>query len=281
MSAFIPPIPSDIAVRLNYHDGMFLTAQNMTLEQNYFSNWIKLQNQCLYTPGVLNGFDVVLQNNTLVVAPGVGFDSSGDFLVFPGVSGNMVPAATNLGDSYGLYAVYPPTPNVSTDTLDQAAVLQSASLTYPPSNSIILATVTMDSANPGIIKSIVDSRQPVTSRLPAVLGKPAAIQSSVEQGLDGARHGSVTFDTRTLLKVGDRAVSQQVFYLAGKGPAFNVPPSVHATVVGSFPYAVIVSNVGTSQFTLDLVAIETRVTSEPSAQVNWLALSNSSTLENA
>jgi len=281
MSAFIPPIPSDVAVRLNYHDGMFLTAQNMTLEQNYFSNWIKLQNQCLYTPGVLNGFDVTLQNNTLVVAPGVGFDSSGDFLVFPGTSGNMVPAATNLGDSYGLYAVYPPTPNVSTDTLDQAAVLQSASLAYPPSYSIILATVTMDSANPGIIKSIADSRQPVTSLLPAVLGKPAAIQSSLAQGLDGARHGSVTFDTRTLLKVGDRAPSQQVFYLAAEGPAFNVPPSVHATVVGSVPYAVSVSNVGTSQFTLDLVAIETRASSEPSAQVNWLALSNSSTLENA
>ncbi|AMO95187.1 hypothetical protein CFter6_2515 [Collimonas fungivorans] len=280
MSAFIPPIPSDIAVRLNYHDGMFLTAQNMTLEQNYFSNWIKLQNQCLYTPGVLNGFDVVLQNNTLVVAPGVGFDSSGDFLVFPGISGNMVPAASNLGDSYGLYAVYPPTPNVSTDTLDQAAVLQSASLTYPPSDSIILATVTMDSANPGIIKSIADSRIPVTSRLPAVLGKLAVIQSSLKQGLDGARHGSVTFDTRTLLKVGDR-VSQQVFYLAGQGPAFNVPPSVNATVTGSFPYAISVSNVGTSQFTLELVAIETRATSEPSAQVNWLALSNSSTLENA
>ncbi|MDB5768106.1 MAG: hypothetical protein JWQ61_2920 [Collimonas fungivorans] len=280
MSAFIPPIPSDAAVRLNYHDGMFLTAQNMTLEQNYFSNWIKLQNQCLYTPGVLNGFDVVLQNNTLVVAPGVGFDSSGDFLVFPGTSGNMVPAATNQGDSYGLYAVYPPTPNVSTDTLDQAAVLQSASLTYPPSNSIILATVTMDSANPGIIKSIVDSRVAVTSRLPAELGKMAVIQSGLAQGLDGARHGSITFDTRTLLKVGDR-VSQRVFYLAAQGPAFNVPPSVNATVVGSFPYAVSVSNVGTSQFTLDLVAIETRATSEPSAQVNWLALSNSSTLENA
>lgn len=280
MSAFIPPIPSNVAVRLNYHDGMFLTAQNMTLEQNYFSNWIKLQNQCLYTPGVLNGFDVVLQNNTLVVAPGVGFDSSGDFLVFPGTSGNMVPAATDLGDSYGLYAVYPPTPNVSSDTLDQAAVLQSASLKYPPSNAIILATVTMDSVNHGIIKSIADSRQPVTSRLPAVLGKPAAIQSSLEQGLDGARQGSVTFDTRTLLKVGDRA-SQQVSYLAVQGPAFNVPPNVHATVVGSFPYAVSISNVGTSQFTLDLVAIETRATGEPSAQVNWLALSNSSTLENA
>jgi hypothetical protein len=280
MSAFIPPIPSDIAVRLNYHDGMFLTAQNMTLEQNYFSNWIKLQNQCLYTPGVLNGFDVTLQNNTLVVAPGVGFDSSGDFLVFPGTSGNMVPAATNLGDSYGLYAVYPPTPNVSSDTLDQAAVLQCASLDYPPSNSIILAMVTMDSANPGIIKSIADRRKPVTSLLPAVLGKPAAIQSNLAQSLDGARQGSVRFDTRTLLKVGDRA-SQQVSYLAGQGPAFNVPPSVHATVVGSFPYAVSVSNVGTSQFTLDLIAIETRATSEPSAQVNWLALSNSSTLENA
>jgi hypothetical protein len=280
MSAFIPPIPSDVAVRLNYHDGMFLTAQNMTLEQNYFSNWIKLQNQCLYTPGVLNGFDVTLQNNTLVVAPGVGFDSSGDFLVFPGTSGNMVPAATNLGDSYGLYAVYPPTPNVSTDTLDQAAVLQSASLTYPPSYSIILVTVTMDSANPGIIKSIADSRKAVTSRLPAVLGQPAAIQSNLAQGLDGARHGSVTFDTRTLLKVGDRS-SRPVFYAGGQGPAFNVPPNVNATVVGTVPYAVSVSNVGTSQFTLDLVAIETRAGSEPSAQVNWLALSNSSTLENA
>jgi hypothetical protein len=279
MSNFNPPITSDIAVCLNYHDGMFLTAQNMTLEQNYFSNWIKLQNQCLYTPGVLSGFAAKKSGNVVQVDPGVGFDSVGDFLVFPGTSGNMLPPAGNLGNPYGVFAVYPPTVSSVSDSVDMAAVLQNGSLTYPPLNAILLASVTLD-ATLTTIDSVTDSRVAVTSRLPAKLTTQAMSNASLQRDLNGARQGSVTFDTRTLLKVGD-SLELVVPYLNGGGKAFDVPPNVNATVFGAVAYALNVSAVGNSQFSLRLTAIQTRADIVPSVLVNWLALPNSSSLENA
>ncbi len=84
-------IPSDIATRLNYRDGMFLTSAYMGLEQNYFSNWFRLQNRYLYNAGVLDGLQVTAQDgNTLTVSAGAAIDDEGDFLIFPGQSGNRL-----------------------------------------------------------------------------------------------------------------------------------------------------------------------------------------------
>jgi len=267
------PLPSDIAVRLNYHDGMFLTAQNMTLEQNYFSNWIKLQNQYLYTPGVLNGLLVTLQNNILTVEAGVAFDASGDFLVFPGASGNAIGAASNLGNRYGLYLCYPPLVKSSADVYDSAAILQNAALNLPPENSVILATVDLDPSGNGTIASVTDSRIAVTSRLPAVLSSTATGQLSAMPDLDGVRYGTVTVDTTALLKPTDSA-TVQVSYAADAevAPAFTSPPFVSVTVLGTSALAASVGAVGPTEFSLTVTALQTRTDGVLQVQVNWLAL---------
>jgi len=69
------PIPSDIAVCIDYDDGLFLTPALMTLEQKFFLNWNALQNRMLYTAGVLEGLTVARDGDFLRVASGAGFDA--------------------------------------------------------------------------------------------------------------------------------------------------------------------------------------------------------------
>ena len=268
------PIPADVALCLNYTDGMFLTAQNMTLEAAYFSNWITWQNRFLYTPGVLSGLAVTLTNNTLVVASGAAIDSLGDFLIFPDGSSNMMTATSVYGSTYGLYLVYPTTPATTPQpgVVNTAAVLQNWTVANAPANGVMLATVNLDPSNSNIIKSITDSRVGVTSRLPVVIAPANASLASVAPDLNGARHGTKIVDTTSLLKPGD-STADAVFYLPDESPAFTRPPSVNATVVGATPYAVNVHDVGTAQFKLTLTALQTRVDGTPTAQVNWIALS--------
>ncbi|RKP46824.1 hypothetical protein [Trinickia fusca] len=270
------PIPSDVAVRLNYHDGMFLTAQNMTVEQNYFSNWIKYQNRYLYTPGVLSGLVVTLQGNALIVASGAGFDENGDFLIFPGTSGNMMGPASNFGNPYGLYLAYPLTGNTTSDYVDEAAVLQNGYLSPSLPNAILLAEVQLDPTNDGVIQSFTDKRVGVTSRLPVTLDTQPAAASAPVPNLNGALAGTVTADTSALSRPGD-SVSLTVPYRADRAQAFSVPPTVNVTVLGRTPYAVNVSEVGTAQFTLGLTAVQTRTDTTPTTQVSWLVLPASST----
>lgn len=271
----VNPIQADSALRLNYHDGMFLTAQNMTLEQNYFSNWIKLQNRFLYTAGVLNGLAVTLQNNTLVVAAGAALDDSGDFLLFSATSGNMLPPNSTVGNPYGLFLSYPVSNNNPTGaTVDEAAFLQSASLALPPSNSVPLAEVELDQDNPGVIKTITDKRVGVTSRLPIVLSAPNLQELSAAPDLNGARHGTVSVDVSALLRPGDSR-PQDVPYRVDEQQAFSIPPAVTATVLGSTPYAINLINVGTSKFTLVATAVHTRTDTTTTTLVNWLALPGS------
>ncbi|KVO16998.1 hypothetical protein WJ74_09515 [Burkholderia ubonensis] len=267
-----PPTPPDVAIRLNYHDGMFLTAQNMTVEQNYFTNWIKYQNRYLYTPGVLSGLNVTLQGNMLVVAGGAGFDGDGNFLNFPGTVNNAIGPGTGFGNPYTLYLSYPPTISTTSDFVDEAAILQNGMTSFPPLNSIPLATVYLDQENTGVIEKFTDARVGVTSRLPVVIPGETTVLMSQPPDLNGALAGVVTADTRTLLKPGD-SVTLTVPYRSGGAQAFSVPPAVNATVHGSVPYAVNVAGVGTGQFTLTLTAVQTRTAdTPPSVQTNWLAL---------
>ena len=269
-----PLIPSDVALCLSYTDGMFLTAQNMTVEQTYFRNWITWQNRFLYTAGVLGGLAVTLQSNTLIVASGAAIDSTGEFLIFPDGSGNMMTPATGLGNTYGLYLAYPkkPTATAQPNVVNTAAVLQNGPASNDPSYGVILVTVNLDPSNPGVIKSITDSRVGVTSKLPVVIQPASANVTSAAPNLTGARHGNVPIDTTALLKPGDRT-RVPVSYHPDKHPVFAMPPSiVNATVVGDTPYAVAVSEIGTAQFVLTLTALQTRVDGTTTAQVNWIAL---------
>ena len=269
-----PFIPSDVALCLGYTDGMFLTAQNMTVEQTYFWNWITWQNRFLYTAGVLSGLAVTLQSNTLIVASGAAIDSTGEFLIFPDGSGNMMTPATGLGNTYGLYLVYPtkPVTTAQPNVVNRAAILQNGPASNDPSYGVILATVNLDPNNSGIIKSITDSRVGVTSKLPIVIPPAGSNTASVAPNLTGARHGNVPVDTTQLLKPGDRT-RVPVSYHPDETPVFATPPSiVNATVVGDTPYAVSVSDIGTAQFVLTLTALQTRVDRTTTAQVNWIAL---------
>ncbi|MBI3284911.1 MAG: hypothetical protein HYZ65_08700 [Burkholderiales bacterium] len=163
-------IPSNIAERLNYQTGMFLTSAYMTLEQNYFSNWIRLQNQYLYTPGVLSGMLVTQQANALSVSQGVAFDSVGNFLILPAGSGNPVAIPANPTNPFVVYAMYPSTAGATAPVVSEAAMVGAGPSV--PSNGVILATVAID-ANQAIT-SVTDSRVPVSSRLPAVLSSGVA-----------------------------------------------------------------------------------------------------------
>ncbi|MFC5475569.1 hypothetical protein [Paraherbaspirillum soli] len=271
-------IPSEIARRLNYHNGMFLTAENMTVEQNYFSNWIRLQNRCLYTPGVLSGLAVTEDSSHMWwVAPGTAINANGDFLIFPGTSpGTLLTPATIPGDSYNLYVMYPPDVTGSPDVVNQAAVLKNGPLsTSELDASVLLAEVFLTD---GRITKIENRRAPVESLLPAKLNRGGTLHASVETSLNAALQGSVIVDTRTLLKPGD-SVSLPVFYLADKSLAFNAPPKVHATVLGPTPYAINVDHVSSSQCTLTLSAVQTRTDDTLSTQVNWLAMPDSLTIK--
>jgi hypothetical protein len=269
-----PFIPSDVALCLSYTDGMFLTAQNMTMEQTYFWNWITWQNRFLYTPGVLSGLAVTLQGNTLIVASGAAIDSIGEFLIFPDGSGNMMTPATGLGNTYGLYLAYPKKPVTTSqpNVVSTAAILQNGPASNDPSYGVILATVNLDPNNPGTIKGISDSRVGVTSKLPIVIPPAGADLASAAPNLTGARHGNVHVDTTRLLKPGD-STQVSVTYHPDKNAVFAVSPNVvSATVVGDTPYAVRVSEIDTAQFVLTLTALQTRVDGTPTAQVNWIAL---------
>ncbi|WP_186110338.1 hypothetical protein [Burkholderia gladioli] len=271
-------IPSDVATCLNYTDGMFLTASSMAIEQNYFSNWIRLQNRYLYTPGVLSGLLPTQQGNTVKVDPGAGFDANGNFLVFPGDTGNVLAATRDFGDSYAIYLCYPDASTAidknNPDYANEAAVLKNASSTNAPDNAIKLAEVTLVAGTTTIDK-IADARSGVSSRLPVTLGtnqQGAMLAVTPPPNLDGLRHGAQTIDTRTLSAPGDK-VAVSVNYLPDGSQAFSVPPTaVNTNVLGEVPYAVNVTAIGTSSFQMTLTAILTRSNTTPSVQIAWFAL---------
>ncbi len=161
-------ISSSAMQHLNYQTGMFLTSAYMTLEQNYFSNWITLQNQYLYTPGVLGGMLVSLNNNSLSVAQGAGFDPLGNFLLLPGDSGNPVDIPSPAVSPFYVYALYPDNSHSTAPVVNQSAVVAAAAAV--PANGVILATVTTSNG----VMTVTDSRVGVTSRLPALAPAPAA-----------------------------------------------------------------------------------------------------------
>ncbi len=175
------PIPADVALRLNYQTGMFLTADYMTLEQNFVINQFRLQNRYLYTPGVLGGMLVTQEVNTLSVSEGTGFDADGNFLILPD-GGNPVtaPVGTN---PFLVYAVYPDTSKATTPVVNQAALLGVAAQDSLPANAISLALITLD-VN-GATIGVLDTRVPVTSRLPAVLTAPTVDADSTPAATGG------------------------------------------------------------------------------------------------
>ncbi|WP_211463542.1 hypothetical protein [Collimonas silvisoli] len=256
-------ISSDVAQHLNYQTGMFLTSDYMTLEQNYFSNWFWLQNQYLFTPGVLNGMLVTQQDNALSVSQGVAFDAAGNFLILPGGSGNPVTVPAAPTNPFLVYAFYPDTSKATTPVVNAAA--QVAAAASVPDNGVVLATVTLDANN--VIQKVTDSRVPVTSRLPAVL-------PPTDTGLQKmhALQGSVSVSTANLQTAG-ASVSVTVSYLASKEAAFSKTPTVMVSVTGGTPYATAVA-AELAQCVITLTSVQTAAPKASTVDLSWIAIEN-------
>lgn len=255
-------IPPNAAQHLNYQTGMFLTAQYMALEQTYFTTWFQLQNQYLFSAGVLNGMLVSQQNNALAVSQGVAFDVNGNFLILPANNGNPVAVPPNPTNPFYVWAIYPNTAGQTTPVVNAAAQLAAGSTV--PSGGVLLATVAVDASYQ--ITSVTDSRVPVTSLLPAQLNSQVAAKSA-----NAPLQGTVTVPTTNLQANGS---STNVVVSYPNGQTFASAPNVVATVLGSQPFALAVQP-ETNQFTLTLLALAANPAGLQSVDVSWIALPNS------
>ena len=270
-------IPSNIMQSLLYTDGMFLTSANMTAEQAYFNNWIYLQNQCTFTPGVFaGGMQVTQQGNSLIVSSGVGIDGAGHLLV---VASNGTPVAmpATLTNPFYVYAQYPaigtPVATGSPVLSYTAQVMIGSSV---PSGAVQLATGV---ASGTTISSVTNNSQPVYLQ-------PTMLNSSLVS-MANALKGSVTVDSSNLTKAGTSTTATVVFPTTGT--TFTSAPMVTVTVQGSIPYALAVAS-DTTQFVVTLTAVQsapatdsktasasanTSTSTTSSVVLNWIAVSNS------
>lgn len=256
-----PPIPANVAYTLKYQAGMFLTADNMTTAQNYLVNWLQLQNQMLYTPGVLNGLAVSSAGPTsLAVQPGTGFDDNGYFLILPGNSAQALALPAGAADqAYEVYLVYPdpnnppPVQGTSDTTVNMASSLQVLDEgASAPVRSVLLARVNVKG---GVIDGVTDMRTPVTSRLPANLGATSSATNAMAlQGSHGVLRGVATVPSTDLRQPGN-TVPQTVHFNPPPGRELKRIPQVMVTVLGAVPYAAAVDKVDTEKFVLKLTSL--------------------------
>ena len=269
----ISEITADSAKRLNFHDGMFLNSALMTIEQQYFIAMNQLQNQMLYTPGVLQGMKPAKQNNNVTITSGGGVDSKGHFLVFSGNGSNVVSIPANTISPCAIYAVYPDTGNEgNVDVINMAAQMQVGDIGSPPQNSIILALVSHDD---GVVTDVVDKREPVTSKLPADLNGDGIVKSPGVE-LDNILHGSELLSADKLAKTGE-SKEIEVYFLAGHGAAFTVTPQIVVTpqldtkdsIAGCF--SVTVSKADTARFSITVTTLKNLPQGVTMVDLNWMA----------
>lgn len=267
-----PFISNTFACRPLYSDGMFLTSAIMSQEQSYLINWLTLQNQLLYTSGVLTG--LVVSNaggNTLAVATGAGFDDSGNFLTVANGGLTITVTSSQASPCY-LYLTMPvpPPPSPSTTTFNAAAVavLSSNPPTSQPSIGLALAQISLDGK--GSITGITNYSTPVHNKITVSQAKVSAEQDMVPTAQAPMLEGTVLVPTSTLTQPG-QSITQTVSFLPDDTPAFAAPPRVFVTPQSATPYATSVSNVTTSQFSLTLGAVAAATDDQP-VPVYWLAL---------
>lgn len=268
-----PVISANVAYTVAYTDGTFLTSALMNEAQAYFVNWLQLQNQLLYTPGVLNGLEVSNPGgNSLAVSGGAGFDELGHFVVLPDSSGAVTVPTTAANPCYvGIF--YPTTVQPvsgQTNVQNMAGMLAVAdTIEGLPQYSLLLAEIAI--ANGGIT-GVTDRRKPVTSRLPANLGAAAVVPQALRS--DGARtlQGRVMVPSGPLRRQGDSvAVTVPYGTQPAPGPTFSQPPRVLVTVRGALPYATAVSDIGVNDFKLTLTAVLTPLPDGAPIAVEWIA----------
>lgn len=271
-------IPSDIAYRLSYQDGMFLTAGLETLEQSYFVRTGALLNAMLYTPGVLSGLAVSQATaNSVAIAPGGGIDPSGNFLVLPGSGAVPLSVPTTSANPSLVYLVFP-------SAAQQAAGMQAnvvnlagvptlaAAGSAAPDNSIVLAQVSLNEQ--GQVTAVTDKRVQVTSRLTSPLTGLATAEAAVSPVPVGTTtSGVVTIPVTQLPTAGQPYVATISFHEQGT-PAFPTAPQVVAQVSGAIPYPTAVGQITPTGFTLTVAAASvtpSQNTPPAPVAVNWWA----------
>jgi hypothetical protein len=82
--------------RVHYSTGRLLAAEDFVFEQNYFLEREKLHNQLLHGSGIVDGLEVSISQERIVIQPGCALDCLGNMICVPEVS-EMNPAqADNL-----------------------------------------------------------------------------------------------------------------------------------------------------------------------------------------
>jgi hypothetical protein len=270
----IPVIPANVAYAVVYTDGTFLTSALMNQAQTYFINWLQLQNQLLYTPGVLNGLAVSNPSgNSLAVSGGAGFDELGNFVVLADKSG-AVTVPTSAANPCYVGVFYPTMPQPVSgqpNVQNMAGVLAVAdTIESLPEYSLLLAEIAI--ANGGIA-GVTDRRTPVTSRLPANLdAATAAPMAAMRSSGSSTLQGRVMVPSGPLRGQGDSvAVTVPFSAQPAPGPAFSQPPRVLVTVRGELPYATAVSDIGVNDFKLTLTAVLAPQADDAPIAVEWVA----------
>ena len=258
-------IPASGATRLNYHDGMFLTSQLMTTEQNYFLTQLALQNQLLYTPGVLDGLEPSLQNNNVQVTSGVGLTADGNLCMLSDAN-NVISVPGSLTTPCYVYLEYPiPVQSQTKDTVNMMATLTVTDTPLSGNNNIKIADVTHSN---GTISKVTDVREGVNSKLPITL---ATLSNEPNDTLRGVEN----IATSALATVGKTA-SITLSYLVPKAAAFASIPTVE--VSPKFSDAILKSSVSCtatkvdeSSFEVNIKTINALPKSVTSFSLHWVA----------
>lgn len=276
-------IPADIAYRLSYTDGMFLTAELEACEQSYFARTIALQNAMLYTPGVLSGLAVSqATGNALSIEPGGGIDPSGNFLILPGSSGSPLTVPTTAANPSLVYLVFPVAaqqsagmaPNIV--NLAGVPVLAGANAAAP-ANSIVLAQVALDGQ--GGVTGVVDMRVPVTSRLGGALTASNFMALAAPMPMGAPINGTATVPVE-LLPTKQKPYVATIQFNEQGAPAFAVQPQVVFQVQGAIAYPTAVGNITTTGFTLTLAPASVTPSSDTPVdpvRVQWWAFADGAT----
>lgn len=81
VSRVVTPLDLPVLRRVRYFDGRLLTADDLTTEQEYHRERVRLHNRLLHGWGIVAGLDVRSRGGTIIVAPGMALDPRGEEIV--------------------------------------------------------------------------------------------------------------------------------------------------------------------------------------------------------
>jgi hypothetical protein len=255
-------------IRPKYSNGMLLSAQTLTMEQDYVKNRAALQNKALYTKGIIDGLEVKKKSDTEVtVDAGCAFDADGNLLVWTDSAHTHALSDAKVTLRYVCLKM-PDSDTSQNDTVDdtaQVTIVESVTLVV----GVSIATIVLDGS--GKISNIsrgdfAKSRMQVVPATDVMTPKPDSKTSAIQ------REDQVQVSAETLLE-SDGTYSVPVYFDETRTAVFSAPPRVLATVVGPTPLALSVDDVRTDGFRLNVAAAVSAidVSSEPFV-IEWLAV---------